>query len=35
MVIGKEDLCAVCAAFDLKDCCVAELAAISDANEPT
>ena len=33
MVIAKEDLCAVRAAFDLKDCCIAELAAIGNADE--
>jgi len=35
MVICKEDLSAVHTAFDMVDCCIAELATISDAQEAT
>ena len=35
MVIGQENLCAISAAFDVKDCCVAELSAIGNADEAT
>ena len=35
MVICKEDLCAVSAAFDMKHRHVAELAAVGDADEAT